>query len=285
MIDPYKLLIIIKVAELKSFSRAAEQLNTTQSNVSFHISSIENALGIKLFERSRGGVTLTKEGKRFYDEAKNILISYERLEKEFIKPKNRNLRVGFSNTVGSFFAASFIGKFYEKYKIKVEAIIANTNEIKSLIEDKILNLGIVEDKVQDLVSEKLLQDRLVLIGSLKTPFEYLSLKDLEKLPIIMREKDSGTRQLLDRTFKKLNITINPAITTNSIRLILNLVKNFNFYAFLSEKALEEERDIKVIKVENLDLKRFLYALYEDEKFLHFEEKAFLDICKNYDINS
>ena len=57
---------VIAVCEEGSFTRAAERENATQSGISQHVAAVERTLGVKLFERSPGGVTPTPAGQRYY---------------------------------------------------------------------------------------------------------------------------------------------------------------------------------------------------------------------------
>ena len=57
---------VIAVCEEGSFTRAAERENATQSGISQHVAAVERTLGVRLFERTTGGVTPTPAGLRYY---------------------------------------------------------------------------------------------------------------------------------------------------------------------------------------------------------------------------
>ena len=62
MIDQ-KLLSLLKVSELKSYTKAAQQLSITQPAVSQHIKALEQELGVRIFERINGQLVVTKQGE------------------------------------------------------------------------------------------------------------------------------------------------------------------------------------------------------------------------------
>lgn len=69
----------IWVSDLGSFRRAAERLNTTQPNISSHISSLESVLKVTLMERDAGSVRLTTKGQDLLVHARKVLRSVEHL--------------------------------------------------------------------------------------------------------------------------------------------------------------------------------------------------------------
>ena len=71
--DVNKYILFVQAAQTGNLSRAAAQLNYTQTAASHMISSIEEELGIKLLYRGRNGVSLTEEGEHIYPLAKELV--------------------------------------------------------------------------------------------------------------------------------------------------------------------------------------------------------------------
>ena len=105
MFDIHKLEIFSKVAELKSFSRAAHEMYLTQPTVSQHITTLENYLGMKLFDRMGKDVTLTKAGEILYRYAKQITTltgeARQALD-HFMGKKSGHLVLGASTIPGEY---------------------------------------------------------------------------------------------------------------------------------------------------------------------------------------
>jgi len=75
--DIKDLRFFVAVYETKGFSRASEQLGTVQSNVSARIGSLEDVLGVSLFERQYRKIVPTESADRLYGHAKDLLASFE----------------------------------------------------------------------------------------------------------------------------------------------------------------------------------------------------------------
>ena len=77
MLEDFRLRVFMTVAQECSFTKAAAKLNISQPAVSQHVSELERVTGTKLFERLRGEVALTEQGRIFQIRAKNILDAYK----------------------------------------------------------------------------------------------------------------------------------------------------------------------------------------------------------------
>ena len=77
MIDQ-KLLSLLKVSELKSYTKAAQQLSITQPAVSQHIKALEQELGVRIFERINGQLVVTKQGEEVVTAASPAFASASR---------------------------------------------------------------------------------------------------------------------------------------------------------------------------------------------------------------
>ncbi len=74
--EDFRLRVFLTLAEEGSFTRTAAVLGITQPGVSQHISELERIYGIRLFNRERGAVSLTKEGREFREYALRIEGAY-----------------------------------------------------------------------------------------------------------------------------------------------------------------------------------------------------------------
>lgn len=74
--------IFLKTVECGSFTKAAEELNFSQSGISHAISSLEEELGVTLLSRNRGGVTLTGDGRALLPQIQQLCTEYHRLAQQ-----------------------------------------------------------------------------------------------------------------------------------------------------------------------------------------------------------
>ena len=79
MISSQELVYFVESARTGNFSRAAERLGVTQPAITSALHRLEDAVGVKLFHRSRSGVRLTKAGEALLQESQNLLAQWDRI--------------------------------------------------------------------------------------------------------------------------------------------------------------------------------------------------------------
>lgn len=111
MLEDFRLKIFITVAKEGSFTKAAAVLGITQPAVSQNIAELEKAAGTRLFERLRGEVVLTGQGKVFMDYASSIMNSCAAAGNVFSRLPAANVRISASEELFSFFLAPALDRF------------------------------------------------------------------------------------------------------------------------------------------------------------------------------
>ena len=136
-----------KVAELESFSRAGEAVYLTQPTVSGHIASLEQSVGLKLFDRLGRRVALTNGGRIFYRYAKEILKLRDEAHNalsEFSHLIKGRITIGGSTIPGEYFLPRVMGGFHKAVPgITISLIIADSQEIVDLLIAGGIEVGVV----------------------------------------------------------------------------------------------------------------------------------------------
>ena len=197
----------VATAEFSSFTKAAEVMFLTQSTVSSHISALENALGVRLIQRSaRQRVTLTKEGELVYREAKDILDRCQALQDLKNHDRQYQLVIGASSVPGQCLIpelmADFLALYPDSHYVQLRG---DSIRIHQYLAQGKANLGFVgiATTPKEYHYHPVAEDRLVLITANKEPYQTLQHQgtsglDLLNLPMILREENSGTRQEMER---------------------------------------------------------------------------------------
>jgi DNA-binding transcriptional LysR family regulator len=154
----------VRVAELRSFSKAARELSVKVSTVSRQIGELERDLGIALFNRSTRGLALTEGGKTFLAHAQKALQGMDeaRAVTMALNQTPRGvLRVTLPAALGRRYVVPHLPAFLQRYPdIDVDAVV--TDEVLNLIEGSIdLALRIGELKDSGLISRRLAPHRLL----------------------------------------------------------------------------------------------------------------------------
>jgi len=204
----------VATAEFSSFTKASEELFLTQSTVSAHIGSLENALGIRLIQRSaRQRVSLTKEGELVYREAREILDRCTALQDLKNQIQGNKLVIGASSVPGQCLMPEIMAEFLSVCpNCQYVQLRGDSIRIHQYLEQGKANLGFVgvAANPKEYHYHPVAEDRLVLITANKDPFITLrqsgiSGLDLLDYPIILREENSGTRQETERYLRSQQI--------------------------------------------------------------------------------
>lgn len=264
--------VFITVAELLSFSKAAEALFISQPAITKHIKQMELQLNITLFDRKGSKIFLTQAGKLVYDKLKEIDGLYNELDYAVGKIKQEHtglIRIGASSTIAQYILPSFIASFYSKYpKIDLNLFNGNSSQVEKMLQNQEIDIALVENKKQapDLKYFTFASDRLVAITRPKSIYakhQNVSLEALSNIPIVLREFGSGTLQILDGAFSKLGIDIkdlNTIVHLGSTEAIKRFIFSFDGIAFVSDKSIENELQLNLLSeviVSKLSIKREL----------------------------
>ena len=262
--------VFLKVAQNLSFSKAANELFISQPAVTKHIKELESKYKTSLFDRRGNKIFLTKEGSLLYEELREIKARYEELEYRMGSLNNSysgKLKIGASTTISQYVIPKIIASFLKKYpNIELSIINGNSEEIENKLLNKEIDIALVENELshQDLKYYPYKTDEIIAVTPKKGIYgkkKQLNLQDLYQIPIIMREKGSGTLQVIQNYFKKNNFDFNKlniALHLGTTEAIKNFLADFDGIAFLPYVSVKKEilRDELVpLKIKKIDIKR------------------------------
>jgi DNA-binding transcriptional LysR family regulator len=103
----------LDLAETRSFHRTADRLRITQSTVSSRVTALEQAVGQRLFDRSRAGTDLTPEGKRFEPHARALRHEWNEAKRRIQIPQGaaQLLRLGIKNDLAAVYLGDWVAEF------------------------------------------------------------------------------------------------------------------------------------------------------------------------------
>ncbi|CDC42023.1 transcriptional regulator LysR family [Firmicutes bacterium CAG:449] len=282
MID-VRLETLIKVAELKNFTKAAEELNLTQPCVSHHISSLEEELNITIFNRQKNNLFLTNEGEIVLKYAKRFQNLSTNLNQELIDYKSNitKLRIGLTHTSESNIMTEVLAKCVNI--MSNLTITINTDTIKNLydkLENYEIDIAIIEGKNSNnnLNSFMLDTDYLVCAMSNNDPLSkngVITLNELKKEKLILRLPTSATRILFESTLESINESIdefNIILEVDNIATIKDLVRKNLGISILPKSACMNEvkkKKMTILPIENLSMIRETNIIYP-KNFSHID---------------
>ena len=294
-LDLHKLEIFYWVAELRSFSQAAELLSLRQPTVSAHVQELEQSVGGKLLYRIRGRVSLTPLGQLLAERAKNLL-AFKRetvaAVEQFHGTLAGELWVGGSNIPGEFFLPQRLGAFTKKSPAvsPILRIGDSAGIIDDLLDGKV-ELAVVGYKAEDsrLRFEKIWDDEMILAVPKDHPWarrKSVQVSDLKSENFISRERGSGTlesmRQLLAKSGEPPDEVLTISMELGSTEAIKEAVLAGYGISILSRIAIRQElADGRLVEVpiRGLTMERGFYEVFHGRRPLHPNAQAFREFLR------
>ena len=165
-----QLRIFAAVAQFGSITRAAEALNTVQSNVTMHIKSLESELGVSLLNRNRRGVTLTRAGEKLLPYAMKthgLLAEAKSVVGRDDKPEGA-LRIGTLETTAAIRLPQLVAKFGARHpRVDLSLLTGTTGELcKEVLAYKLVGAFVAGPTLHpDLLEETIFVEELVLVSA------------------------------------------------------------------------------------------------------------------------
>jgi DNA-binding transcriptional LysR family regulator len=164
----------LEIMSAGSFQEAAKRLHVTQTTVTARVKSLEQAVGCQLFIRNRAGASLTPEGERFVEHAKNLVFTWQRAKLELSKPCGLapGLVVGVENSLWNPLLVETINQLLEeKQGIVFDARIEEEALLIKQLDQGLLDAVLVHkpNYRSNFVVELLMEEKLIHVQSAKQP--------------------------------------------------------------------------------------------------------------------
>jgi len=284
--------VFVAVADTSSFSRGAEKSCITQSTASQHIQGLEEELGIRLFDRGRGGALLTEAGKLFYGRAHKILSECDESRsavRRFLGMEDVALKVGASNIPGTCLITAALGRFQaECPRVRLEVTQGDSRSVVRQLVAEDIELGFIGGRYDDdrVHFEEMGQDTIVCAVSrdrVDSAKKSLSQAELCKVPLVVREQGSGTQKAVYETLAKTWISresLQIAAVLGSSEAVKRALLEGAGYAFVSSMSIGEELasgSLQTVRIPGLTITRKFYAAYRSGRELSPAATAFLSL--------
>jgi len=289
--------VFLAVAENLSFSKAADDLFISQPAVTKHIKKIESSLNTALFERKGNKISLSEAGQVVYRCLKQINKKYKDLEYELGRLNDTfqgTLRIGASSSISQYVIPSILAAFNQRYpKLKLYLLNGNSFEMEEKLLSGKVDVALVENEAShsDLKYYPFMEDEICLVTGSESSYakrKFISIENLKKMPFILREKGSGTLEVIQKTLVRNGIdfeNLNIVMHIGSTEAIKNFLTDFDGVALLSEKTIKKELLLKTITklcIKDLTISRkFRIALRQGPELKI--PKLFTEFLHNYNV--
>jgi LysR family transcriptional regulator, transcriptional activator of the cysJI operon len=255
-LENFRLRVFRTVAEHLNFRRAAEHLFLTQPAVTLQIKALENDLGIRLFDRTAGRISLTRQGVillGYADKMAKLSFDAERALGSSDGKVSGELSLGVSTTIAQYVLPHLLGAFLDEHPAVQFALHSgNTSEIVGwLLEGKVA-VGLIEGPARErgVRTEPFMEDELVLVAARDGP-DHLSGSQLVASTLLMREHGSGSRRVVESGLEKGGFKLKSfkkVMELDSTEAIKSAVEAGLGVGFVSRWAISKELELGTLKV-------------------------------------
>jgi len=289
-----RLKVFHTVAKLLNFTKAADALHMTQPAVTFQIRQLEEYFNTRLFDRTHNRVSLTEAGLRVYSFSGRIFELYDEMEnsiREMTGDVSGVVTLGASTTIAEYMLPFLLGDFKAKNpEVNIRLKVSNTDGIVSMVENNVIDLGIVEASVsnKNLQVDVCRMDQLVAVvppNHALSNASTLTAQEMISHPFICREEGSGTREVIAEYLMESGVKEEPnvCLELGSPESIKSAVEAGMGISIMSQSTVQKEIKLNTLVAIPLEpvLERPFSFVHQRHKFKVRAMEELLDFAKNY----
>jgi DNA-binding transcriptional LysR family regulator len=284
-----QLQIFLKIVQTKSVTKASEELHLTQPAVSIQLKNFQDQFDIPLTEVVGRKIYITDFGLEIAEAAENIINQVHAINNKTLAYKGQLTgRLKFSVvSTGNYVMPYFLTNFMQQHAgIELMMDVTNKSKVIESLENNEVDFALVSILPSTLNIEKLdlLQNKLYLVGSAETKFKKgISTKEIFKeLPLIFREKGSGTRQTMESFIKLNNISVlkKMELTSNeAVKQALLAGLGYSIMPLIGIKNELHNNELQIISIKGLPIKTTWSLIWLKGKKHSPVSISFLDYLK------
>jgi molybdate transport repressor ModE-like protein len=263
------------VAEAGSISKAARQLNLSQSAVSQQVQQLEDEYGAELLTRTTQGVVLTAAGELLYRYANRIVRTVQESRdavSALSSAVHQELRIGASFTLAEYLLPSWLSKMWgPTQETRLSVMMANSAAVLEQVVQRAVHVGLIEADLRhpQLVQRRLQDDQLKAVvprghrwwGSASVPLDEFLAE-----PLILREPGSGTRAALEEALDEVGLgldMVHVRLVLGTTQAIKSMVSSGLGITVLSPLTIpqSEREQFHLLDIDGLVIRRHFSVIY------------------------
>ncbi len=289
--------ILMALVEAGSFTKAAGKLFLSQPSLTKQIQNLEESAGTRLVNRAAAGISLTPEGQIVFDYARRIIRLREDARERVMRLKDQasgHIYVSASTIPATYILPHLLGRLKDVHPaIQVHVQMHDSEETLQTVLNDQVEMGFIgkEPANKKLISRRLWRDSLVLAVPADHPLakqKTAKLGDITRVPFIIREKGSGTRDIIEECLEKQQGTslsrFNVICEMGSSEAVKEAILAGLGVSILSTFAIKREISgglLTALHVSNCSIERYFYLIYKKQFPLMMYHRNFLDLVKRH----
>lgn len=282
----------LKVAELRSFSLAAQKLGYSQPTVSNQIAKLEQALGTPLFERMGHRITLTEKGRSFLPYAQQMLLLEEQIYQDFSGESTAQgtLKIAMADSLCSGLFSRYLLAYLQAFPQVDLVIQTGTTQMlfSKLINNEVDMVYTLDNRISrsDLIVREEEKENIYFCAAATHPLagkSELTWADIQKYPLYLTEAGVSYRYNLEQLLGEMGQELRPDIELGNVQTLVQLVSHSNGISFLPEFVLQPALDagsIVLLPVEGIEIQVWRQLIYHKGKYLTPAIHGMLELLNN-----
>lgn len=291
------LITFIHVAELGSFTKAAEQLGYSQSTISFQIKQLEEELDCLLFERINHTITLTERGQELVSYAHQIRDLTDEFKEKPSKGDqlSGHIHIVTPDSICEEMVTARYFDFHSKYPlISIRFSTADTSAMFEMLDRNEADLIITLDchayhKDYIIAKEEPLSMHFVTNSHSKFAGQkQLSIRDIANEPFVLTEYGQGYRRAFDSELAKRSIDITPVLEIGRTDMIASVLTKSDMISYLPDfvtKPLVDAGVLCYLDVCDMNIEIWKQLIYHKNKWLSKSLKALIAYIKDQEFSN
>lgn len=281
--DTQHLKAFIIVANLESFTDAAERLHLTQPAISKRISALEQQLNCRLFDRIGRKIALTEAGRALYPKAEKILQDVSDTElalSNLSGSVSGTLKLATSHHIGLHYLPQFLKPYTQRYpQVSLELDFMDSEKAYATVSRGDIELAIItlsSEQPPNIEAVPLWEDPLSFVVAPDHPLASTTAPDLTQLsqyPAILPDPTTQTTQLVKQIFERNHCELRISMPTNYLETIKMMVSIGLGWSALPNTMIDDQ--LHPVVVEQMSLTRQLGCIHHKNRTLSNAASAFL----------
>jgi DNA-binding transcriptional LysR family regulator len=291
------LITFIHVAELGSFTKAAEQLGYSQSTISFQIKQLEDELDCLLFERINHTITLTERGHELVSYAHQIRALTEDFKESLTQDEacSGHIHIVTPDSVCEDMIYSRYIDFHTKFpNISMKFTTADTTVMFDMLDhneaDAIITLDSHSYRRDYVIAkEELLPMHFVASANSKFAHKKnLKMKDIANEPFVLTEYGQGYRRVFDKELAKKSLEIMPVLEIGRTDIITHVIAQSDMISYLPDfvtREMVESGELCYLDVRDMQIDIWKQLIYHKNKWMSKSLKTVIEYIKSHEFSN
>jgi len=283
-----------RLAEVRHYTNAARELHISQPSLSHAIHSLEEELGVLLFDKSHKKIILTSAGRIFYAHVVKILEMLDegvRETRSIGEAYQGIIRVGTIYSMGFQLLPRLIDGFYQQVgrdRVKFSFMQNVNDHLVADLQGHQIDVALLTEPGETLESLAILEQELFVVVNAGHPLagqQTVRMDQIKDETLILTTPESGLRRFLERAFKRLKISPKILFDAAECNAILSHVALDQGVGIIPDIPAMDREGVRILRIEDQGFKRKIYLAWLRGEVLSEEARRFIDfVALQYGLN-